>query len=69
MEGKCGFVIVGEIKKILTQKDNDWGRYQLDCLGKDILAVGIIPNVTIGMVVTLEGHEENNKYGNQYKIT
>lgn len=69
MEGKCEFVIVGEIKKILTQKDNDWGRYQLDCLGKDILAVGIIPNVTIGMVVTLEGHEENNKYGNQYKIT
>lgn len=62
-------MIVGEIKKILTQKDNDWGRYQIDCLGKDILAVGVIPNVTIGMIVTLEGYEENNKYGNQYKIT
>jgi exodeoxyribonuclease V alpha subunit len=62
-------MITGEVKKILTQKDNDWGRYELDCMGKDVLAVGVIPNVTIGMIVTIEGNEENNKYGKQFKIS
>lgn len=62
-------MISGEIKKILTQKENDWGRYKIDCVGKEILAVGIIPNVTIGMTVCLEGTEENNQYGKQFKIT
>lgn len=62
-------MISGKIEKILTQMDNDWGRYQLDCFGKDLLAVGIIPSASVGMSVTLEGHEENTKYGRQYKIT
>ena len=63
-------MITGEIKKILTQKDNDWGRYEIiDPSGKKILAVGVIPNASIGMMVTLEGGEENNKYGHQFKIS
>lgn len=62
-------MISGEIKKILTQKENDWGRYKIDSVGKEILVVGIIPNVTIGMTVCLEGSEENNQYGKQFKIS
>lgn len=62
-------MITGQIKKILTQKENDWGRYQIDCAGKEILAVGVIPDVSIGMNVVLEGAEENNKFGRQFKIT
>ena len=62
-------MIHGEIKKILTQTDNDWGRYEISSLGKKVLAVGIIPEVSIGMTVTLEGYEETNKYGRQFKIT
>ncbi|MBP3280720.1 MAG: AAA family ATPase [Butyrivibrio sp.] len=62
-------MITGEIKKILTQKDNDWGRYELLNAGKKTLAVGVIPNASIGMLVTLEGGEEVNKYGRQFKIS
>lgn len=62
-------MIVGVIEKILNQKENDWGRYQLNCLGKKMLCVGIIPSPTIGMRVTLEGRDENTKYGPRYKIT
>lgn len=62
-------MIVGQIKKILTQKDNDWGRYQIECAGEEILAVGVIPSVSIGMTVTLEGSEIVNQYGKQYKIS
>ena len=62
-------MITGEIKKILTQKDNDWGRYEITNAGKKTLAVGIIPNASIGMLVTLEGAEEVNKYGRQFKIS
>lgn len=62
-------MIVGQIKKILTQKDNDWGRYQIECAGEDILAVGVIPGVSIGMTVTLEGSEVTNQYGKQFKIS
>ena len=62
-------MITGKIEKILTQKENDWGRYQLDSFGKDLLAVGVIPSASIGMQVTLEGHEEETPYGKQYKIT
>ncbi|MCR5670727.1 MAG: ATP-dependent RecD-like DNA helicase [Butyrivibrio sp.] len=62
-------MITGEIKKILTQKDNDWGRYEIVNAGKKTLAVGIIPDASIGMAVTLEGAEEVNKYGRQFKIS
>ncbi len=62
-------MITGEIRKIHTQKDNDWGRYEIENAGKKTLVVGIIPNASIGMVVTLEGAEEVNKYGRQFKIT
>ncbi len=62
-------MIQGQIVKILTQKDNDWGRYRISCLGKELLAIGVIPEASIGMSVTLEGYEEDNKYGHQFQIT
>ncbi len=62
------YMITGIIDKILTQKENNWGRYKLSYAGKDILVVGVIPDVSIGMLVTLEGTEEDNKYGHQFKI-
>ncbi len=62
-------MITGQVKKILTQKENDWGRYTLDCAGKEILAVGVIPDVSIGMVVVLEGNDQMTKWGQQFKIT
>lgn len=63
-------MIQGQIYKILTQKDNDWGRYVVDePAGKQTLCVGIIPHASIGMTVTLEGGEEKTIYGNQFKIT
>ena len=62
-------MIYGEIKKILIQKENDWGKYEL--AGKDgkIIVVGIIPEASVGMQVTLEGHDETNEYGDHFKIT
>ena len=51
-------MITGEIRKILTQKDNDWGRYEIENAGKKTLVVGVIPDASIGMVVTVEGAEE-----------
>lgn len=61
-------MVTGEVKKILTQKDNDWGRYEIANAGKKTLVVGIIPNVSIGMIVSLDVVEEVNKYGKQLKI-
>ena len=62
-------MIAGVISEILTQKDNDWGRYKIDVMGKDILAVGIIPNASLNMSVTIDGKEKNSKYGKQFEIT
>ena len=62
-------IIRGQITSILTQKENDWGRYKLDCTGKEHLAVGIIPGASVGMVVTLDGDEVLSSYGRQYKIS
>ena len=61
-------MIAGQIKKILNQKDNDWGRYKLDSIGKEICVVGVIPNACVGMSVSLDCIEENNQYGHQFKI-
>lgn len=58
----------GRIIEILTQKENDWGRYRLDCFGKDIIAVGIIKDAGVGMEVELEGISETTKYGRQFSI-
>ncbi len=62
-------MLKGEIVKIQSQKENDWGRYTIDSYGKRTLAVGVIPGATLGMTVTLEGGMETNKYGTQYKIS
>ena len=61
-------MITGQIVKILTQKENDWGRYEIESYGKKQLVVGVIPGVSIGMNVVLETVEENNSYGKQQKI-
>lgn len=61
--------ITGMIKKILIQKYNDWGRYKIDSVGKNIFAVGIIPTPSVGLTVTLSGEMENSQYGTQFKIT
>ena len=63
-------MINGTIAQILTQKENDWGRYKVNCIdGKKLLCVGIIPDASVGMGVCLEGDEEDNKYGHQFKIS
>ena len=61
-------MITGQITKILTQKENDWGRYEIDSYKGKFLAVGVIPGASVGMTVTLEGREEDNKYGHQYRV-
>ena len=62
-------MITGKITKILTQKENDWGRYNIELPdGEEKLAVGIIPSGAVGMVVTIEGDDVVNQYGRQYKI-
>ncbi len=61
-------LVTGRIKKILNQTDNDWGRFKLDSLGKEVCVVGIIPNACVGMTVSLECREEDNQYGHQLKI-
>ena len=62
-------MISGYVKKIQNHKENDWGRFTIDNLGEEILAVGVIPNVSVGMRVVIEGNIETNKYGRQFKIT
>ncbi len=61
-------LVKGKIKKILLQKDDDWGRYVIDQYGNEILAVGVIPQPFIGMNLTISGGEVTNKYGTQFKI-
>lgn len=61
-------IIHGEIVKILTQKENDWGRYSVKTNERTYLAVGVIPNPSIGMTVLLNGYEETNQYGEQFKV-
>lgn len=58
----------GRIIEILTQKENDWGRYKLDDTGREILAVGVIPKAQLGMYVEVEGALENKGYGEQFSI-
>ncbi|MBO4847230.1 MAG: AAA family ATPase [Lachnospiraceae bacterium] len=63
-------MVRGTIINILTQKENDWGRYKIeDESGREFIAVGIIKEASVGMTVVIEGTEENNTYGKQYKIT
>lgn len=60
--------IDGEITKILTKKDDDWGRYSVKGKHGTLLCVGILPNAVSGMKVVLEGHEEDTKWGHQFRI-
>lgn len=62
-------MISGYIKKIQNHKENDWGRFSIDSLGNDILAVGVIPSASVGMKVVLEGNIVKTKYGKQFQIT
>ena len=59
----------GIITKIPVQKENDWGRYEVDLgNGETTIAVGIIPAAGIGSEVTLDGSETTNAYGKQFQI-
>lgn len=62
-------MIKGTIIKIQSQKENDWGRYTIESVGKNILAVGVIPGAALGVDVVIEGEYETNQYGTQYKIS
>ncbi len=63
-------MITGQIKKIICQNPNDWGVYRLVMADKsEISAVGIIPEPSIGMRVTLDGYEKDNDHGHQFMIT
>ncbi len=62
--------INGKIIDILTQKENDWGRYKILCDDKtERLAVGVIKNASLGMELTLDGNDEINQYGKQFKVS
>ena len=61
-------LITGTVKKILTQKENDWGRFELDCSGNTVLAVGIVSGAGVGTTVTLDGNDVTNQYGRQFVI-
>ncbi len=61
--------LTGTITKAQAQKENDWGRYELDLgNGQTIIAVGIIPAAGIGCEVELDGEETTNMYGHQFSI-
>lgn len=63
-------MVSGIITDILTQKENDWGRYKIEGAdGKEFLAVGVIESASIGMTISIEGYEEVNQYGRQFKVT
>lgn len=62
-------ILMGTITKILTQKDDDWGRYVVNNPNGDLIAVGIIPAATLRMKVTLVGEETDNKYGHSFQIS
>ncbi len=62
-------MIYGEIQEIKVQKENDWGIYRVKTDQNAISVVGIIPEASIGMMVTLEGKEETGKYGKQFVIS
>ena len=44
-------MLTGQITKILTQKEDDWGRYVVMTGDSSIIAVGVIKNASIGMTV------------------
>lgn len=63
-------MITGKIIGIKSQKDNDWGRYSVSTSEmKEHMCVGVIPGASLGMEVTLEGKEEDTKWGRQFKIS
>ena len=61
--------IYGKIINIKSQKDNDWGRYSVELNDtRELMCVGVIPDATIGMTITLSGYEMDSKWGHQFKI-
>lgn len=63
-------MITGTIERILTQKDDDWGRYKIvSDNGEENLCVGIIPAASLHMKVCLDGKNETTKWGRQYNIS
>lgn len=62
-------VFKGYIKNILTQKENDWGRYRVESdSGVFRLAVGVIPFAALDMYVELSGEDTETQWGPQFTI-
>ena len=58
-------IFKGKIVKILTQKDDDWGRYRVeDASGALKLAVGVIPGAVLDMYVELDGEDKTTNGAN-----
>lgn len=63
-------MLTGSIEKILTQKEDDWGRYAVSAQdGKEYLCVGTIPSASLHMDVCLDGKEEVTRWGRQFAIS
>lgn len=68
--GRTGeMILTGTITAILTQMEDDWGRYEVSNPAGKLTAVGVIPDASLGMEVTLVGEEKDDKYGHQYQIS
>lgn len=61
-------MMTGTITKVLYQKDNYWGRYEIDCTEKGVVCVGVIPMGAVGMKISFDGVYEDTKYGRQFSI-
>ncbi len=62
-------ILDGIIIDILTQKENDWGRYKVETNDKkQFLAVGVVKNASKGMYISIDGETIVNQYGRQFKI-
>lgn len=62
-------VFKGYIKDILTQKENDWGRYRVESKSGVLkLAVGVIPFAALDMYVELSGEDTETQWGPQFTI-
>lgn len=62
-------IFKGYIKEILTQKENDWGRYRTeDSSGAIKLVVGVIPFAAYGMYIEVEGEDSVTKWGPQFTL-
>ncbi|MCL2822168.1 MAG: helix-hairpin-helix domain-containing protein, partial [Firmicutes bacterium] len=62
--------IEGSVKTVRFSSDDGFHILVLDCNGKDIIASGFFPPVSVGEFVTLTGEYQNHpKFGKQFKAS